>query len=255
MTNYEAEQKAKLILTRERKEPTVHYESVPEPPAIIGTLYYLTPWQWDFPRDSRPRKVRENPEEVDFKSESFDLLVAIYDELPGQDKSTFSAELAMRICRSDCFHRKPGETRNAGTAKQCSSELPVIAEFLVRKGSKPEFFQALREANVSPGLSLMLMELEDMIAFNFTVFTDEEYGELGRSVNQLELRIGEFCSTPEPKGDSRIQHLSPPPPRTPRSYQEPQGGYRTGSRISYQANHEGRQTRESPTANAIAEPA
>ena len=199
MTTYEAEQKAQHILARERKEPTVHYESVPVPPAVIGTLYHLTPPYWDFLRDSRPRRLKQNPEEVDFKSESFYLLAGIYDQLSGQDKSTFNAELAMRVGRTNCFHRKPGEILQAGTAKQCSSELPVIAEFLVRKGSKPMFFQALSEADVSPGLTLMLMQLEDMIAFNFTVLTDEEYGELGRFVHQLELRIGEFLQGPSPK--------------------------------------------------------
>ena len=210
MTTYEAEQKVQHILARERKEPTVHYESVPIPPAIIGTLFHLTPPHWEFPRDSRPRKIRQNPEEVNFRSESFDLLAAIYDQLSGQDKPTFNAELAIQMSRTGCFHRKHGDILRAGTAKQCSSELPVIAEFLVRKDFKPIFFQALSTADVSPGLTLMLMELEDMIAFNFTVLTDDEYGELGRSIDQLEPRIDEFLQRTSSKGtveSNTVHHL------------------------------------------------
>ena len=223
MTTSEAEQKVQHILARERKEPTVHYESVPVPPAIMGTLYHLTPPHWDFLRDSRPRRIRQNPEEVKFKSESFDLLAAIYDQLSAQDKPTFNTELAMRVGRTNCFHRKPGEILQAGTAKQCSSELPVIAEFLVRKGLKPIFFQAFTKADVSPGLTLMLMELEDMIAFNFTVLTDDEYGELGRSVYQLELRIGEFLQRPSPKQtveSNTFLHLSKELPQAIKNLKE-----------------------------------
>ena len=44
-----------------------------------------------------------------------------------------------------------------------------------RRGEKQAFINALSKAAPSPGLTLLLMQLEEMIALNFTLFTDEEY--------------------------------------------------------------------------------
>lgn len=192
MTLLLAEQQAGRILTRERKEPTVHYRSVPIAPNGARTIYTLYPHPWEFPRDHRPRKVRQNAEEAEFLSDNFELLTAIEDTLSAQERAALAHNMGTRIGRSDSFHHRDGQIVNAGTARQSSSELPLIAEFLVRKGWKPIFLRAFGNAAISPGLTLMVMQLEDMIAFNFMLFRDAEYVELSNIVAKLELELTTF---------------------------------------------------------------
>ncbi len=208
MTLLLAEQQAGRILIRERKEPTVRYRSLSSVPNGAPTIYSLTPHQWEFPRDSRPRKVRQNPEETELKGDNFDLLTSIYDGVPQGLRASFAKHIAMRIGRADSFHHRDGELRSAGTARQCSSELPLLAELLVRKHWKSLFLRALGDAAISPGLTLMLMQLEDMIAFNFALFSDTEYVQLSSVVAQLELRLTTFdpkCSNTQES--NTVYHL------------------------------------------------
>jgi hypothetical protein len=67
------------------------------------------------------------------------------------------------------------------------SELPLVTEFLVRNGGKEDFFSTLEaeEINIIPGHVLMLMQLEEMIALNYTVFTEPEYRRLAKAVRNF----------------------------------------------------------------------
>jgi len=44
------------------------------------------------------------------------------------------------------------------------------------------FISALGSAAPSPGLTLLLMHLEEMIALNFPLFADEEYAQLPTAI-------------------------------------------------------------------------
>ena len=166
---------ANQLLDDERISPTVRYEmgAGPERPP---TIFYLTRPNYD-PLDHRPRSVRENPTMVQFKSENFGFLCTLLDQVSEKERPAFFERLRSRISQRDSFSRKEGSILKAGTAVQCSSELPLLAEFLVRRDKKVQFFRALEQGSLSPGLTLMLMQLEDMIAFNYTLFSEDEYGE------------------------------------------------------------------------------
>ena len=80
----------------------------------------------------------------------------------------------------------------AGQWRHCSSELPLVAEFVVRRGDKQLFTSALGKAALSPGLTLLLMQLEEMIALNFTLFTDEEYTQLRAAMEIIRGTIRKY---------------------------------------------------------------
>lgn len=71
-----------------------------------------------------------------------------------------------------------------------SSELPLVAEFCVRNGYAEQFVQYLGAGNTLPGHVVLLRHLEEMIALNFTVFSEEHY-------DQLSLNIQRFRTTAE----------------------------------------------------------
>jgi hypothetical protein len=81
---------------------------------------------------------------------------------------------------------------------QCSSELPLLVEFLVRRGDKQLFIRAVGEASPNPGLTLLLMQLEEMITLNFTLFTDEEYAQLPTAIASVMQIIADLEKRPKP---------------------------------------------------------
>src|SRR5258708_20725053 len=94
----DAIQKGGQILDQERVEPTISYETTrtaPEVAAILASVLLTNE------RGSQhPRPVRENPGNFQFKSENFDLLCAILDQVSEQDRPVLIGSLNSRI--SNC---------------------------------------------------------------------------------------------------------------------------------------------------------
>lgn len=57
---------------------------------------------------------------------------------------------------------------------------------------------ALSEAAPSPGLTLLLIQIEEMIALNFALFTDEEYAQLPAAIADIKKTIAELAKRPKP---------------------------------------------------------
>src|ERR1700674_2629849 len=184
----DALQKANQILDEERINPTVCYDTTTASP-VLDALARLT---LQSERGYHPRLVREKPDEFQFKSVNFDLLCTILDQVPDQDRSPLLASLASRILDASSYRHKFTEVLKAGLSKCSSSELPLLAELLVRRGEKQLFLRALSEAAPSPGLTLMLLQLEEMIALNFTLFTDEEYAQIPNVIGSVSRTIAAF---------------------------------------------------------------
>jgi hypothetical protein len=187
--------KAGQILDEERHKPTVEYEQSPSYAAFAAAAAHhplLDSRSW------RPRAISENPEQFQYKSTNYDLLCAILDQVPEHDRPKLFATLRSRLSNARAFHRKSGTVREAGSSTHCSSELPLVAEFLVRRGDKQLFIRALSKAAPSPGLTLLLMQLEDMIAFNFTLFSDEEYAQLPTSIAGVRQTVADLQERPRP---------------------------------------------------------
>ena len=81
--------------------------------------------------------------------------------------------------------------RPTGTATRYppSSPLPLVAEFLVRRDDKQLFIDALGKAATTSGLTLLLLQIEELIALNFTSFTDEEYLQIPRAMEEIKRSL------------------------------------------------------------------
>lgn len=188
--------KAGQILDQERMEPTVRYDVPPTTPTVVATITSIV--LIEERGKKHPRQVRENPEQFKLRSTNFDLLCTLLDQLPEQGRQALLASLCSRISDERSFHHKPGPVLGAGSWGRCSSELPLLVEFLVRRGDKQLFIRALGEARPSPGLTLLLLQLEEMIALNFTLFTDDEYRQLPTAINGVRRMIVDLQKRPKP---------------------------------------------------------
>ncbi|MBZ5645759.1 MAG: hypothetical protein LAN37_00885 [Acidobacteriia bacterium] len=195
MNLHDANQKAEQILDQERVEPTVRYEMAPTETVIQVLATFAGPLK---ERGKHPRTIQERPEQFQFKSTNFDLLCAILDQVPSQNRPAFVASVRSRISDARSYRRRYVDVLGAGSWKLSSSELPLVAEFLVRRGDKQVFIRALSEAAPGPGLTLLLMQLEEMIALNFTLFTDEEYQQLPTAIESIRTTVAGLSKGPKP---------------------------------------------------------
>jgi hypothetical protein len=185
----DAIQKAGQILDQERVSPTVSYElattdkTLTVLSAFVGALTE---------RGTHFRALQEHPERYQFKSLNFDLLSALLDHVPAQDRQEWLASLRSRTSNARSYRHTSSEVLGAGQWQRCSSELPLVAEFLVRHGDKQLFIPALSKAAPSPGLTLLLVQIDEMIALNFVLFTDEEYQQFPAAIAGIKRTIAEL---------------------------------------------------------------
>jgi hypothetical protein len=186
MEPQEALAKAGQILDEERAAPTVSYEydaqevaaALPgDFAALARSIALLTgSQQLTMIRAQRPRPVQENPSVWTFKSVNYNLICALHAQVATNSRPAFVKGILQRMASSGCGLAKP-PTSNP-TWNGFVSELPLIAEFCVRNHATTTFFSVLAGIKPSPGQAVLLQHLEDMIALNFTVFTDAEYGKV-----------------------------------------------------------------------------
>lgn len=194
----DAIQKAGQVLDKERDSPSVGYELVASDPLASALLSHAPPLN----ERGRPfRAVEGHPERFQFRSLRFNLLCALLDQVPTQDRTAWFASLLSRISDARSFRHLPGPVLGAGQWHRCSSELPLVAEFLVRRGDKQRFFLGLAEAAPSPGLTLLLGQIEEMITLNFTLFSDEEYQQLPTAIAGIRKAIAEIEKRPKPSSN------------------------------------------------------
>jgi hypothetical protein len=191
----DAIQKASQILDEERRVPTVDYDA----PSTASTTNAILASVALALRSTHPPQVQENPQIFQFKSVNFDLLCALLDQVHEQDRAALLGHLRSRLLDSHSYRHKFTEPLlGAGSSERCSSELPLVAEFLVRRGDTRLFTHALHEAAPSPGLTLLLLQLEEMIALNFTLFTDEEYAQLPIAIASIGRTVADLDRRPRP---------------------------------------------------------
>ena len=178
----DAIRKAEQILDEERVAPTVRYGLAAPAPVFNSAAAYSNPLS---ERGKHPRTVQEYPEKFLFKSVNCDLLCALWDQVSEGDRRALLAATLSRLSSTGSYHDRFNELSRAGQMLRCSSELPLVAEFVVRRGEKRMFIIALSKAALSPGLTLLLMQLEEMIALNFTLFTDDEYAQLRAAIDAI----------------------------------------------------------------------
>jgi hypothetical protein len=171
---------AQKVLEEERVSPTVRY-MLREP--VVGAF---APAALALAEKGRhPRTVCERPGIHRFTSENFKLLAGFYAELADSDKSRFVDVLASRITDGRAYRNASKDVVGTGSWNHCTSELPLIAEFLVRQKQVAALLAALPKAPIRPALTLLLLQLEELIALDFTLLSDSDYGTLREAVSAL----------------------------------------------------------------------
>jgi hypothetical protein len=187
-------EKAKQILDEEQASPTVQYTTTSVPNGLSASESFLATTVRGSAliglaasRLKRPRAVMQDPSIFSFVSVNHDLLRAIESQLSDTARPQFVQFVRQRLfwgngCRKGNPHVHP-------SWDNLVSELPLVVEFLVRNGGKEGLASALgtKDIEIIPGHVMMLMQLEDTIALNYTAFSESEY-------EHLTSAIASFCS-------------------------------------------------------------
>jgi hypothetical protein len=129
MTLTEAQQNANQILDAERTASTTNYMS-PTPFANQAAMAASALGQ----RGWHPRPVSENPGYYYLQSRNYELLKSFFEEITPSEGPLFLAKLRQRISDPNPFKVVGQEVLGAGKTNRTNSELPLVAEFLVRQG-------------------------------------------------------------------------------------------------------------------------
>jgi len=184
----EALTNASQILDEERLHPTIDYErtsrssddAIQVLAGIAGEISLMRA------REHRPRQIIEDVSRYRFQSANYNLLCALHSRVNESDRQGFLVGIATRLVLA------PGCAKNSAVPfpgwNNLSSELPLIAEFLARNHGKAHLMRLLWEAEQIPGHAVMLRQLEEMIALNYTLFTDSQYESLASAVLSINAR-------------------------------------------------------------------
>ncbi len=191
MTLLEAQQKVRQILDAERAAPTVNYMS-PAPFANHAAMAACPLAQ----KGWHPRPVSERPGGYFLQSRNYDLLKSFLEEVDPSQRPLFFGTLRQRLSEPNAFRIIGQEVLGAGKTDRTNSELPLVAEFLVRFGDASGLLSALANAPLRPGLIRGLLHLEEMIALDYRLFSDDEYDQLESFVSRTKLRLQELRQQP-----------------------------------------------------------
>ena len=172
MTFSEVQQSMDQVLNEERSMPTVHYQS-PQAFAKASAASASALGQ----RGWHPRPICEQPGYFFLRSRNYDLLRSLYHELNAEEQSLILSSIRRRIEERDPFIAYGTDLLGAGEVRRTRSELPLVAEFLVRHDQAAGLIQSLSKAPLRPGLSSLLSHIEEMIALDYRLFTDGNYDE------------------------------------------------------------------------------
>lgn len=137
----------------------------------------------DTNRKQDPRTMLQGEYRYQLHSNNYNLLVMLLGRVDEADRSSFLEMVA------DCINVFPACLKNQSVSypswNSHSSELPLVAEFLVRNGGRHLFFKTLESCKPSPGIAIMLLQVEDIIALNYPIFSESEYSILALAIDRL----------------------------------------------------------------------
>lgn len=120
-----------------------------------------------------------------FESVNFDLLVRIYQQLNENERPLLVSSLLELIPSFGTAWNSLGGVRFPSW-DGCFSCLPLVAEFCVRTRNTGVFIESLLTPKLpTTGLQIMLLQLAEMVAVNFNVFSDAELARLSDVLGEL----------------------------------------------------------------------
>jgi hypothetical protein len=182
----EALEKAARLLQEEQTRPTLGYKYVSEKwPSNQWMQQFDLQKQGYTPamaaitglydeRKKRPRQVYEDPKLYVLDSTNFELLVKLFSQVADAARPTFVFSI-LEYVRSSLPAGFPINPHSFPTFQGQYSALALLAEFCVRTGHLKELLAATAEPKLpTNSLAIMLKEIEEMIALNFNLFSDNE---------------------------------------------------------------------------------
>ena len=205
----EAQNQARLIFENEQNRPTLNYRYIStewpeelkyEPnaswgPAGAGIIAL------NRIRKRLPRKVYENPNQWQFESTNYTLIMAIYSQLSDMHRGLFlggSLNVWTRkyiAPRMEAQHWFPSWTGH-------TSALPLLAEFCIRNGQLNLLLAVLKNVEMpTASIAVMFEQLSEMIALNFNVFTDAELAAMPEALKPVrEMAYAQTWPNRRPRG-------------------------------------------------------
>jgi hypothetical protein len=193
----EALEKATRILTEEQVQPTLGYKYVSDswPSNQRYRQYDLQKQGYtaataaqiglDTERDQRPRLVYEDPKLYVFESINFNLLINIFSQVAEDDRPLFVSRL-LELVRQPIAAPALKRGKHFPSFHGKTSALALLAEFCVRTGHLKELLAATAEVKrPTASVAIMLKEIEEMIALNFNLFSDNELASLPSDIAKL----------------------------------------------------------------------
>jgi hypothetical protein len=124
-------------------------------------------------RKQKQRLVSEQPDFYAFGGANYDLLVLLFSQVPTDVRDQLFTSLFSTIAAGGYYVRK--QVHHFPSYEGFVSDLPLIAEFCIRNGHAERVFSTAAAANYPTlGLAIMLMQLEETIALNSTLFSSQE---------------------------------------------------------------------------------
>jgi hypothetical protein len=215
MSLEEVVDRAAQILEEERRYPTVKYivlasdqakkEDLDPTQKILSALDRIAARDaLDTNRGGNPRTILQDKDyRFQFQSDNYELLIALLTRASEIDRPRLMQAIVSTIGGF------PGAAKNASASfpswKMHSSELPLVAEFLIRNGGRGLFIGALESAAISPGVIVLLLHLGDIIALNFSIFSESEYSQIADALEKCKnaaQRLSGLRAYPRPLADS-----------------------------------------------------
>jgi hypothetical protein len=134
-------------------------------------------------RNGNPRTILQGPHRFQFNSTNYNLLVTLLGRVEETDRSAFLKTIADQIKLFPASLRNKAPSHPSWDSQ--ASELPLVAEFLIRNGGRRFLFKTLQTCKPSPGVAVMLVHLGDIIALNYPIFSESEYASLSLAVGRL----------------------------------------------------------------------
>jgi hypothetical protein len=178
------------ILHEERLRPTSSYKddysnfllSLKGQP-VVNTLGLQNPGiarptVLDLRGQKKPRLVSDRPDLYSFGGGTYDLLSLLFSQVSLDIREQLIAAL-LNFVEAGGYSHRPNIGYHFPSHDGYVSDLPVIAEFCIRNGHTERLFEAAAKAKTpTPGLALMLMQLEETIALNFNLFSSQELRQI-----------------------------------------------------------------------------
>lgn len=191
MTLQETLENATLVLDAERAMPTISYMA----PVLFVDQAAMNSSALA-QRGCHPRPVSEDPGYYTLKSRNYDLLRSFCEEHGEDVPLPFLSKICQRLSDPNPFKVVGQDVLGAGRTDRTNSELPLIAEFLVRNGLVCVLLRALPNAPMRPAFTRLLLHIEEMIALDFRLFSNQEYDELRDFVSNTKLKLDELRRQP-----------------------------------------------------------